>query len=131
MVATIAQELRAATRIGVRTPVIVYCQDTNGQLVRSRAWTDDLSSIGARITTERPLAGKRFFIRVMLPDFKDRIFSCEIVREIDTSRESYGGKIDVRRGYYGIRFLDLAEEEDVAAIARLDQAILQQTTTKG
>jgi PilZ domain len=119
-------ELRSATRIGVRTPVVVYYFDAQAQLARCRAWTDDLSSVGARITSEQPLLGEQFFIRVMLPDLKDQVISCQIVREIPAPGKPVSNGFDIRRSYYGIQFTGLAAEHLVKQIELLDQASLGQ-----
>jgi PilZ domain len=116
-------ELRSATRIGVRTPVVVYYFDAQAQLVRCRAWTDDLSSGGARITSEQPLLGEQFFVRVMLPDLKDQVISCQVVREIPNPG-NIGNRFDIRRSYYGIQFLGLATQQVVKQTELLDQASL-------
>lgn len=121
---TTVDELRSATRIGVRTPIVVYNYDAEGKLVRSRAWTDDLSLTGARITSEQPLQGDKYFVRLMLPELKDQIIACEIVREIPIARETIGNMFDIRRSYYGIRFIGLATEEVVRQIEQLDNVAL-------
>lgn len=123
MPTTSLDDLRSATRIGVRTPVVVYTGDANGQLVRCRAWTDDLSSTGAKITSEKALIGDEIYIRVMLPDLKDQVIACEIVREIRSSNNSIS-LFDIRRSFYGIRFIGLASDAVLEQVEMLDNAAL-------
>lgn len=121
---TVVQELRSATRIGVRTPVVIYYQNALGKFVRCRAWTDDLSVTGARITAEHPLDGSKLLVRIMLPDLKDQVIIAEIVREIDSSSIPNNLLMDIRRSFYGIRFLGVAEDHVRDLIQELDSRAL-------
>ena len=124
---TAIQDLRTATRIGVRTPVVVYCLNESGKHVRCRAWTDDLSATGARITTEQSLSGKKLLARIMLPDLKDQIIIAEVVREIEKPSDHSAALLDIRRSYYGIRFLGVADAQIQTLIDELDsQALVKQ-----
>lgn len=114
------QEMRSSVRVGVRTPVVVYSRNKNGNWVRSRAWTDDLSNQGARITSEVQIDDSEVWLRIMLPDLKDQIIQSEIVREVPPPSDSL--KIaDIRRSYYGIRFLRLADDVIADRIEQLDE----------
>lgn len=124
MPATTVEELRSATRIGVRTPVVVYNYDANGHLTRTRAWTDDLSNTGARITSEHPLIGEEFYIRIMLPDLKNQVILCEVMREIQVTADMIGNMFDIRRAYYGIRFVGLASDQILNQIELVDSAAM-------
>jgi PilZ domain len=117
------EELRSANRVGVRTPVVVYYLDPRGQMVRCRAWTDDLSSTGARITTEHPLSASQFYMRVMLPNLKDQVIQCALAREIRAKRD-FGNMFDIRRSYYGVQFVGLADVEALSQVEAIDNHAL-------
>jgi hypothetical protein len=119
------EELRTATRIGVRTPVVVYYEDGD-VLVRMRAWTDDLSTSGARLTTEQELPSQSLYARIMLPELKDKLIECEVVREVSAKGNLY----DIRRCCYGIRFNRLADEWVQAQAAGVEKQFLESRTKK-
>ncbi len=120
MSATMNREMRSSVRVGVRTPVVVYSRSKNGTWIRSRAWTDDLSVVGARITSEVQLDDSEVWLRIMLPDLKDQVIRSEIVREVPPPSDSL--KIaDIRRSYYGIRFLGLADDAIADRVEQLDE----------
>ena len=114
------QEMRSSVRVGVRTPVVVYSRNKNGNWIRSRAWTDDLSIVGARITSEVHLDDSEVWLRIMLPDLKDQVIQSEIVREVPPPSDSLK-IIDIRRSYYGIRFIGLADDAITEHIEQLDE----------
>jgi c-di-GMP-binding flagellar brake protein YcgR len=122
--AQLAEELRSATRIGVRTPVVIYYLNASDNLARTRAWTDDISGTGAKVTLEQPLPVSAFYIRVMLPDLKNRLISCEIVREIRQKSYATHSFHDIRRSYYGLRFVGMAPQDIVEAVEELDNLAL-------
>lgn len=120
MSATMNQEMRSSVRVGVRTPVVVYSRNKNGNWIRSRAWTDDLSIVGARITSEVQLDDSEVWLRIMLPDLKDQVIQSEVVREVPPPSDSLK-IVDIRRSYYGIRFVGLADELTSEHIEQLDE----------
>ena len=112
------EEFRCSPRIGVRTPVVIYEFDQAGQVRRYRGWTDDLSMGGAKLITESRLASKQIYVRIMLPDMKDQLLNCEVVREDQSlSRDRM---VDMRRCYYGVKFLGLADDQAFTAIGSAD-----------
>lgn len=128
MSAVVNEELRTAVRIGVRTPVIVYSYDVNSKFIRTRAWTDDLSVTGAKITSERQLVGGEIWLRIMLPDLKHQVLSAEVVREIAERSKQL---VDIRRSFYGLRFTGLADEATLRLIDSLDEQSAGQKLAQG
>ncbi len=123
--ATAVQDLRSAIRIGVRTPVVIYYQNAAGKFSRCRAWTDNLSATGAKITSEQPLHGTKLLIRIMLPDLKDQVIIAEVVREITQTSELCCTKsLDIRHSFYGIRFTGVADDQVRELIGELDSRAL-------
>ncbi len=120
MSATMNREMLTSVRVGVRTPVIVYSRSKHGTWIRSRAWTDDLSAIGARITSEVQLDESEVWLRIMLPDLKDQVIRSEIVREVPPPSDS-SRIADIRRSHYGIRFLGLADDAIADRVEQLDE----------
>ncbi|MBX3421564.1 MAG: PilZ domain-containing protein [Pirellulaceae bacterium] len=120
-----SEELRCSTRIGVRTPVVLYEKLKTGGLRRSRAWTDDLSMVGARIVTEKPLESKELFLRIMLPDLKDQLIQCQVVREHQQVVHSLrNSRLDLERSCYGVQFLGLADQSVLDTIEAADNLAL-------
>lgn len=113
-------ELRSASRIGVRTPVVVYSLSATGKLVRSRAWTDDLSTTGARITSETHLIGTQIWLRIMLPQLKDQLIEADVIREIAATDTFSRQLADIRRSFYGVRFVGLADDRTIESAQALD-----------
>ncbi len=125
MTTSTLQEVRCSSRVGVRTPVVIYQFLTKGNIARSRAWTDDLSTGGVKLITEKNLNCEWLYLRIMLPDLKDRVILCEVVREDKSVRNEFKNSlIDVRRSCYGLRFAGIADGVDLEAIERADQQAL-------
>ena len=120
MSVTAVADLRTATRIGVRTPVLVYAQNASGVWEKIRAWTDDLSTTGARITSEREQTSTDIWVRIMLPALKDQVISAQIVREIDGLHQGCGSIRNIRHCQYGIQFTGLADESVIAQIQAIE-----------
>lgn len=119
------QEFRCSSRIGVRTPVVIYQFHIDGSIIRSRAWTDDLSTGGVKLITEKSLGCDWLYLRIMLPELKDRVILCEVVREDQATRHLLQNSLgDVSRSCYGLRFAGIAEGFDLEAIGRADEEAL-------
>jgi hypothetical protein len=113
-------ELRSAERIGVRTPVVVYEIKDDGSIQRSRAWTDDLSANGARLISETAFGSGVIYVRIMLPDFKDQILKCELVRVAEPSERAMNGSSfrNASLPCYGVRFVEFTDRSLEAALER-------------
>lgn len=129
MVTESPSELRFASRIGVRTPVVIYEIRLDGTVARARSWTDDLSTSGVKLITENRLRDNPLYIRIMLPELKDRVIACEKIREDDGILHPMGSsRVDVRRWSYGLRFVGVADSTTQAAIELADEAALSRKT---
>jgi len=125
MVTELPSEVRCSNRIGVRTPVVVYQCNPDGSMARARAWTDDLSTGGVKLVTENRLKESPVYIRIMLPDLKDRVIACETVREDDAILKRVENSLaDRRRWSYGLRFVDVADAKVLAVITETDDLAL-------
>lgn len=125
MISETLQDARCAPRIGVRTPVIIYEIDNHGEVNRFRAWTDDLSTIGAKLITENSLESWQIYVRIMLPELKDQLIHCEVVREEPAVIQSFRNSLrEIRRSAYGVRFVDAASQDICQVIQAADQLAL-------
>lgn len=118
-------DFRCSSRIGVRTPVVIYQVNTDGTVVRARAWTDDLSVSGVKLVTENRLMGGSLYIRIMLPELKDKIIACDVVREDQAILKRMKNSLaDVSRWCYGVQFLGMADPKTAASIEEADDIAL-------
>jgi len=122
-------DFRCSNRIGVRTPVIIYDVKPDESVHRARAWTDDLSASGVKLITENRLSGSQLYIRIMLPELKDRIITCEVVRENHSVLKRLKNSLaDVTRWCYGVQFVGLADTNILASIDQADNMALGRKT---
>jgi|688.fasta_scaffold00508_33 hypothetical protein len=122
MISETLQDARCAPRIGVRTPVVIYDIDDQGDVNRFRGWTDDLSTVGAKLITENALKGWQIYVRIMLPELKDQLILCEVIREEAAIIHSFRYSLrEIRRSCYGVRFVDSATPEICEAVRAADE----------
>ena len=118
-------DFRCSSRVGVRTPVVIYQVNADRSVVRARAWTDDLSVGGVKLVTENRMTGGLLYIRIMLPELKDKIIACEVVREDHAILKRLKNSLaDVSRWCYGVQFIGTADEATVDAIDQADNVAL-------
>ncbi|MFN3190874.1 MAG: PilZ domain-containing protein [Aureliella sp.] len=100
---TVEQNKRAAVRNEVRTTATIFCDCGAGWQIL-RGWTDDISSSGMKVRTEREIRRLSVYVRMAMPGVTDKLFSAKVVRE------QYGS--DMRALFtYGLQFTGVCDDE--------------------
>lgn len=115
---------REFDRIDYRTVGTAYAMadgpDKPEMLIR--VWTRDVSISGAKLSSNSDISGRRLYLKLLLPQFKDCVIECEVVRQYKQVRESLTKQERVEF-LYGVRFIDLHKRDALPAnvLEALDQ----------
>jgi hypothetical protein len=102
------RERREFDRMDYRTCGAAYAasQGEDGLPVVQRVWTRDVSMTGARISANGDIPTRKIYLKLVLPQFRDTVIECEVVRRQQFVREAINGK-QRQEFVFGVRFLHL------------------------
>ncbi|MCA8994176.1 MAG: PilZ domain-containing protein [Planctomycetaceae bacterium] len=105
---------RQFERLDYRTVGTAYSPESGPEApeVLTRVWTRDVSLSGAKLSSNIDLSGRRLYLKLLLPQFKDTIIECNVVRRYKHVRESLAGKERVEF-LYGVQFLSLHTQSNL------------------
>jgi hypothetical protein len=105
---TSGAERREFDRMDYRTVGVTYSAPRGAGLPPTveRVWTRDVSMTGAKISANADIPSRKIYLKLVLPQFKETIIECEIVRRQQVVRQAINGH-ERQEFVFGVKFVHL------------------------